>query len=136
MNLAVSETEIQQLLKESTFLQIYNFELVSLGEGEAIIRFPFQPHLTRPGGVVSGPIYMAAADLAMWLAAITRLGLEEGRMTVTAEMKTSFISVCKEDFFCKANLLKAGKRLVYGVAECKTNGGNLVAHHTLTYIRP
>ncbi len=132
----VSEEELRQLLLEEAFIRLYNFEVHSMAEGEATIRVPFQTNLLRPGGVVSGPVYMAAADLAVWLAVITHLGMPEGRMTVTAEMKTSFMSVSKETFFCKGTLLKVGKRLVYGLAECVTPGGKLLTHHTLTYIRP
>lgn len=136
MSLAVSEQELRQLLVEESFIRLYHFELISIGEGESSIRVPFQKEFLRPGGIVSGPVYMAAADLAVWLAIITKVGMEEGRMTVTAEMKTSFMSVGKEEFRCKARLLKVGKRLIYGLAECLTPSDQLLTHHTLTYIRP
>jgi acyl-coenzyme A thioesterase PaaI-like protein len=29
---------------------------------------PFQKAIERPGGIVSGSVFMTAADLAMWLA--------------------------------------------------------------------
>jgi len=78
---------------------------------------------------------MAAADVAMWLALLTRLGPADG--SVTVEMKTNFLSAAKqEDFRCTAKILKLGKRLVYGVAECVTREGTLLTHHTLTYFRP
>jgi len=77
---------------------------------------------------------MAAADVAMWLAIKTRLGLEDG--SVTAEMKTNFLAGAKhESFTCTARILKCGRRLVYGVAECLNEDGKLLTHHTLTYIR-
>jgi len=84
---------------------------------------------------VSGLVFMAAADVAMWFAIKTLLGLDDG--CVTAEMKTSFLSAAKEhDFLCCARVLKLGKRLVYGVAECTGPGRKLLTHHTLTYVRP
>lgn len=42
----------------------------------------------------------------------------------------------REDFFCTARILKLGRRLVYGVAECVTSDGRLLTHHTVTYVRP
>ena len=55
-------------------------------------------------GIVGGQIFMAAADVAMWLA-ITKLGLDDS--SVTAEMKTNFLGGAKrEGFRCTAPLLK------------------------------
>ena len=42
----------------------------------------------------------------------------------------------EEDFLCHAKILKLGRRLVYGVAECTTREGKLLTHNTITYIRP
>ena len=86
------------------------------------------------GGFVSGQVFMAAADVAMWVAIMTRLGKSHG--AVTAEMKTNFLRGAKqEDFACRSRILKLGRRLIYGVAECVTEDGSLPAHHTITYIR-
>ena len=84
---------------------------------------------------MSGQVFMAAADVAMWLAIMTKLGIRDG--AVTAEMKTNFLSGARqEDFLCRARILKLGKLLVYGTAECVNGEGKLLAHHTITYIRP
>lgn len=40
-------------------------------------RCGFQEAFERPGGMVSGHVYMAAADVAMWLAIKTRPGLAD-----------------------------------------------------------
>jgi acyl-coenzyme A thioesterase PaaI-like protein len=66
---------------------------------------------------------------------MTRLGKSLGAVTV--EMKTNFLRAARqEDFRCSARVLKLGKRLVYGVAECTNLRGDLLTHHTLTYLRP
>lgn len=88
----------------------------------------------RPGGRVSGPTFVAAADAAVWFAIMTRLGT--GDPTVTAEMKTNFLGAARQEpFFCTAHILKWGRRLIYAVAECTSAQGKLLAHHTVTYIR-
>jgi acyl-coenzyme A thioesterase PaaI-like protein len=95
---------------------------------------PYQPALDRPGGIVAGYVFMAAADVAMWLAILTKLGTKEN-MAVTAEMKTAFLRAARgEDFRCRATVLKFGKRLVYGVAACLGARG-VLTHHTMTYLR-
>jgi acyl-coenzyme A thioesterase PaaI-like protein len=95
----------------------------------------FQRAFERPGGIVSGQVFMAAADVAMWLAIKTKLGLGDG--SVTVEMKTNFLNGAKQEGFrCDAKVLKLGSRLIYGVAECLNTKGQLLTHHTITYIRP
>lgn len=133
--LGVSKAELQRLLSEQSFLRNYKFRVRSIASGECVITVPFQHSFERPGGIVSGLVFMGAADVAMWFAIKTLLGLDDG--CVTAEMKTSFLSSARQqDFHCRARVLKLGKRLVYGVAECSDADRRLLTHHTLTYIRP
>ena len=135
MALAVTKAELQLLLSEYPFTSIYGFRLRAIAEGRCTLDVPFQASFERPGGLVSGPVFMAAADVAMWLALMTRLGPAD--RSVTIAMKTNFLSAARrEDFRCTAKILKLGKRLVYGVAECVTTKGTLLTHHTLTYFRP
>ncbi|HVP53278.1 MAG TPA: PaaI family thioesterase [Terriglobales bacterium] len=132
---AVSRAELQKLLSEQRFLERYGFRVRSIAAGECVLAVPFQHTFERPGGIVSGLVFMGAADVAMWFAIKTLLGLDDG--CVTAEMKTSFLSAARQqDFRCRARVLKLGKRLVYGVAECVSLDRKLLTHHTLTYIRP
>jgi len=84
---------------------------------------------------VSGQVFMAAADVAMWLAIKTKLGMTDS--SVTAEMKTNFLGTAKrEEFRCTAKVMKLGRRLIYGVAECVDSNARLLSHYTVTYIRP
>ena len=134
-NLAISKAEVSQILAETPFARYYNFILHDLADGSCIVKVPFREDFIRPGGLVSGPTLMAAADVAMWFAIMTRLGRTD--MAVTIEMKTAFLSGAqREDFFCEAKVLKLGRRLVYGVAECYNEASKRLTHHTLTYIRP
>ena len=134
MPLAVNEADLRQLLSEVSFTRQFGFQLHSFADGECVIAVPFQKDFERPGGVIGGQVYMAAADVAMWLAIKTKLGMDDG--SVTAEMKTNFLSGArKEDILCQAKILKLGRRLIYGVAECTSLQGKLLTHHTITYIR-
>jgi uncharacterized protein (TIGR00369 family) len=134
MTLACSERELEQLLSDVAFTRNFGFLLHSIADGECSIDVPFQSAFERPGGIVSGQVFMAAADVAMWLAIKTKLGMADG--SVTAEMKTNFLGGAKrEGFRCKAKVLKLGRRLIYGVAECVDSKGRLLTHHTVTYIR-
>src|SRR6266568_4801654 len=114
MGLAATESELQQILTEVAFTRNFGFRLHSVGDGECALSVPFQPAFERPGGIVSGQVFMAAADVAMWLAIMTKL-----EAAVTVEMKTNFLNGAREeDFLCRAKILKLGKRPIYGTAEC------------------
>lgn len=134
MDLACSETELKQLLAEVAFSRNFAFRLDAIGDGQCSIDVPFQEAFERPGGIVSGQVFMAAADVAMWLAIKTKLGMADS--SVTAEMKTNFLGAArKEDFRCTAKVLKIGRRLIFGTVECADVSGRLLAHSTVTYIR-
>ena len=132
--LAVTAEALRQVLNASAFTQLYRFELDSFSAGECTLRVPFQPALERPGGIVAGPVFMAVADVAVWLAIMTRLGTEV--TAVTTELNTSFIGSAKqEDVFCRATILRYGNTLIRALAECRNRSGALLTHHTATYIR-
>lgn len=134
MRLALTRAEARRLLRQP-FLRVYGFRLRALGAGTCTLGVPFSRRLERPGGIVNGAVFMAAADVAMWLAVLTRLGRAD--RSVTLELKTAFLRpVRRANFRARARILRLGRRLVYGVVECVTADGALVAHHTVTYARP
>ena len=126
--------ELEHLLTAVAFTRNLGFTLSGIGDGQCSINVPFQEAFERPGGIVSGQVFMAAADVAMWLAIKTKLGLAD--TSVTAEMKTNFLGAAKNHGFrCTAKILKVGRRLIYGMAECVDSTGRLLTHSTVTYIR-
>lgn len=101
----------------------------------ATVRVSYSVASQRPGGIVNGGVFMTVADVATWLAIKTVLGMAD--RSVTAEMKTNFLSSArKEPVTCSATLVKVGRRPIYAVASCFGEKGNLLSHHTLTYVRP
>jgi len=130
----VTLAELNDLLAAHAFTRRLGAEVVSVGDGACTLAVPHHPEHLRPGGIVSGPIYMHAADVAFWLAVKTRLGLDDP--SVTSSLNTAFLgSARQEGFSCAAQVLRVGGRLIYGVAECAA-GSRLLTHHTLTYARP
>jgi len=135
MDSVVTEAALQDLLDASPFNRPYGFRVHSLGDGICTVAVPFQFSHERPDGLISGPVFMAAADVTMWLAIMTKTGIIEHLVTV--EMKTNFLNGARaEDVICTAKVLKLGRRLIYGVAECTNSAGKLLTYHTVTYIRP
>ena len=134
MALALTESELRRLLANVAFTRGYGFRLRAIDDGECTLEVPFQADFERPGGIVSGQVFMAAADVAMWLAIMTRLGPADG--SVTAGMTSAFLGAARrEPFRCTAHIVKLGRRLIYGTAESITADDRLLAHHSLTYAR-
>lgn len=122
------------LLDAQPFCRWWGLSVTDLAAGSATVALPSAPHLLRPGGVLHGSCYEVVADVAMWLAIMTRAGAEP--MAVTIEMKTSFLSGTASDITGTARLLKLGRRVAFGEAEIHDDDHRLVAHSTLSYIRP
>jgi uncharacterized protein (TIGR00369 family) len=126
---------LQQLIDGARFLRTYRFRVVSAGDGVCTLELPHRKALERPGQIVNGPSLMAAADCAMWLAIKGRFGVEYDALT--SELNSAFLAPAKaEHVYCTARILKAGRRRIYGTAECHNRAGRLFTHHTVTYVRP
>jgi len=129
-----SRRALAKLLKATPFNRTYGMGIVSAGRGACTLRVPYRATFERPDGLIGGHAYMTAADVAMWLAIATRLGTHE--RAVTVEMKTNFLrSLRRAPFLCRARVVKIGRQLVYGTAECFAPGRGMLSHHTFTYIR-
>jgi acyl-coenzyme A thioesterase PaaI-like protein len=103
-----------------------------VGDGTCELLVPYLAEHDRPGGIVSGQVYMHAADVAFWFAVKTRLGTDAEY--VTSSMTTAFLGSARgHEFACLARVITSGRRLIYGDAECRT-GDRVLSHHTLTYV--
>jgi acyl-coenzyme A thioesterase PaaI-like protein len=132
----VTVDALQAVLTEhSAFTRAFDFQIQSIEPGACTLLVPFNPLFERPGGILSGQVFMTAADVAMWLAIKTKRGLHD--TSVTVSMQTSFLrSGRREPITCTARVLRLGARLCHGAAECFSPGGILLTHHSLTYMRP
>lgn len=125
--------ELNEVLSNTAFLKHYRFRVLECAPDECTMTAPFDPDFERPGGIVSGMTLMGAADVAMWLAIMTRRGVSE--TWVTSDMKTAFLKSAREEVVsCTARILKLGRRTAYGTVECNS-ASSLLAHHVITYVK-
>ncbi len=102
--------------------------------GEVVLALPVAPALVHGGGVLCGQALMAAADTAMVLAVMTRLGGFKPMTTV--QLQTSFLKAVPGSggpVRVLARVLRMGKNLVFGEILIHTDAGDLAAHATTTY---
>lgn len=107
----------------------------SVAPGRARVRLPFREDMLRPGGVISGPTLMAAADTAMYACVLAHLGPE--LMAVTSEMNLRFLAKTPpSDVVAEAVILKFGRRLIVMEVRIADADGRLCCQVTGSYARP
>ncbi|MFZ6798860.1 PaaI family thioesterase [Undibacterium sp. Di24W] len=95
-----------------------------------------QTHL-RPGGTVSGPVLMAVADVAMYVALLAEIGIVP--LAVTTNLNINFLRkpAADADILADCHLLKVGKTLAVGEVTLYSEGQEeAVAHVVTTYAIP
>jgi len=102
--------------------------------GEVLLALPVAPRHVHGGGVMCGQTMMAAADTAMVLAVMTRIGGFKPMTTV--QLQTTFMKPVPADagqVRLLARVLRMGKTLAFGEIELLGVNDELVAHATTTY---
>lgn len=91
----------------------------------------------RPGGTVSGPSIFALADVAMYLAILSRIGPVALAVTVNCAVDFMRKPAAGRDLLGEARLLKLGRSLAVGdVLVFSEGGAEPVARASLTYSIP
>lgn len=112
-----------------------NLQVLEARAGEVILALPITPRHVHEGGVLCGQTLMAAADTAMVLAIMTKLGGFKPMTTV--QLQTSFLRPIAGQgggaARVVARVLRLGRSLVFGEVQVLDAEGHLAAHATTTY---
>ena len=130
---AITLDAARSIVAATPFGRWWGLHVDDVGRGWAVVSLPWRDELVRPGGVLHGPSYDVVADVAMWLAIMTITGAEE--MAVTVQTSTSFLRGATTAIESRAEVLRLGRRIVFGQAVTTDETGAMVAHTTLTYAR-
>ena len=115
------------------WVQALQLRIVKAHAGEITLDLPVAPLHVHAGGVLCGQTMMAAADTAMVLAVMTRVGAFKPMTTV--QLQTSFLRPIAGDSGSArvvARVLRLGRNLVFGEVELHNAKGELAAHTTTT----
>lgn len=108
-----------------------------VGNKSATVRQKIGKNELRPGGTVSGPVLMAVADVALYVAILGEIGLVP--LAVTTGLTINFFRKPSphRDIIGVCNLLKIGRSLAVGEVSLYSEGTKeLVAHAVGTYSIP
>jgi uncharacterized protein (TIGR00369 family) len=112
------------------------FRAVTIGDGTATVRMPYNDATLRPGGTIAGPAMMGLADFAMYAALMGAIGQVE--LAVTTNLNINFLRRPEPaDVIADCRILKLGKRLaVLDVTLLSDGEDEPIAHATGTYSIP
>jgi len=109
----------------------------AVGNKGATIRHPVGAGELRPGGTVSGPVMMAVADVALYVAILGEIGIVP--LAVTTSLSINFLRKPAGDraVIGVCTLMKVGKTLAVGEVSLYSEGSDeVVAHVVGTYAIP
>lgn len=116
------------------WVRMLELRLISAAPGEVVLALPVTPRHVHAGNVMSGQTLMAAADSAMVLAVMSKLGAF--RPMTTVQLQTTFLRPVAADAGearVAASVLRMGKNLAFGDIRITTGADSLAAHATTTY---
>lgn len=108
-----------------------------VGDRAATVSHPIGPAQLRPGDTVSGPLLMAVADVALYVAILGTIGLVP--LAVTTSLTINFLRKpsARNPIVGVCRLMKVGKILIVGeVALYSDRKEEMVAHAVGTYSIP
>jgi uncharacterized protein (TIGR00369 family) len=130
-----SKTEIETFL--ATDFPQFNSTVETVGNRSATIRHRIGHDELRPGGTVSGPVMMAVADTALYVAILGEIGIVP--LAVTTGLNINFLRKpsAGRDIIGICSLMKVGRVLVVGEINLYSEGEpEPVAHAVGTYSIP
>lgn len=111
--------------------------LQKLGDGWAEMKLEVDEEHLRPGGTVSGPAMMGLADVTLYAALLSKIGLVP--LAVTTNLNINFLRkpAAHKPIWARATMLKVGRTMGVGEVFVYSEGGDEpVAHSTMTYSIP
>lgn len=134
----ITKEALEQFAREQCpYLEYVGIRCEELGNGYAVVRWQYDKRWLRPGGYVFGGLLMMLADMAIYYAILSVVGLKP--MAVTNELKINFLRpAVGTDVLARGEVLKVGRRIAYGEIRLygPENPERLLGHATTSYVLP
>ncbi|GAB1479122.1 PaaI family thioesterase [Paracoccaceae bacterium] len=137
MGLKMTAAELQDFLAREFGQVAADFKVERVTDSGLALRLRVEERHLRPGGTVSGPSIFALADVAMYLAILSRIG--PVALAVTTNCSVDFMRrpAAGADLLAEARVLKLGRTLAVGDVLVFSEGVEApVARAGLTYAIP
>lgn len=137
MALVMQLAELEVFLAREFPQVAADFSLERVEEAALVMRLKVADRHLRPGGTVSGPSMFALADVAIYLAILSRIGPVALAVTTNCSIDFMRKPEAGRDLLAEARLLKLGRTLAVGDVLLRSEGAaHVVARAGLTYAIP
>src|SRR5277367_3173061 len=107
---------VERIFEDAQFVRSLGVELTSVGRGWCEAKLNVSPVLQQQHGFVHAGVLMTLADHTCGGAAASTV--PEGKDVITVENKVSFLRPASgSDLICRAEVLRAGRNLIFVEAE-------------------
>lgn len=137
MTLAMDAAALTEFLTKE-FPQVQDdFDIREVTKDRLLVGLNLAERHLRPGGTVSGPTMFALADVAVYLAVLSRIGPKALAVTTNCSIDFMRKPVAGVSIVAETRLLKLGRVLAVGDVLMFSEGQEApVARATLTYAIP
>jgi uncharacterized protein (TIGR00369 family) len=126
--------KLRSVLKDVPFAQLLGIELVAATRGSVTLRLAVRHELRQNHGVLHGGVMASLIDTATAFAIVSQLTAPEKFTTV--DLNVNYLRpLTAGSATCKAQVIRAGRRLLTISAEVHDDAGKLAAIALSTYIR-
>ncbi|WP_374428817.1 PaaI family thioesterase [Tabrizicola sp.] len=137
MQLRMDAGALEVFLQEEFGQVAADFAVDRVDAGGVVLRLKVAERHLRPGGTVSGPNIFALADVAMYLAILSRIGPVALAVTTNCSIDFMRKPAMGCDLLGEARILKLGRSLAVGdVLVFSEGAADPVARAGLTYSIP
>ncbi len=137
MALAMDKAALQAFLAADFAQVAHQFIVDAVATDGITLRLRVSDQHLRPGGTVSGPTMFGLADVAIYLAILSRIGPVALAVTTNASIDFMRKPIAGVDLVCRAEVLKLGRVLAVGSALIYSAGqGDPAARASMTYSIP
>ncbi len=137
MGLAMDRAALAAFLARDFGQVADDFAIEAAEEAGLVLRLRASDRHLRPGGTVSGPAMFALADVAIYLAILSRIGPVALAVTTSCAIDFMRKPAAGVDLIAEARLLKLGRVLAVGDVLIRSDGmAEPVARASLTYSIP
>ncbi|WP_458790481.1 PaaI family thioesterase [Yoonia sp. MH D7] len=137
MDIQLNAAQLQVFLTEAFPQVCEDFCVDAVTDAGLTLRLIIKQQHLRPGGTVSGPAMFALADVAMYLAVLSRIGPQALAVTTNCSIDFMRKPAAGADLRCEVSLHKIGRVLAVGDCLIYSDGHDKpVARASLTYAIP
>ena len=135
--LAMDAEALERFLSREFQQVAEDFDIEEVTLDRLVVRLNVSERHLRPGGTVSGPSMFGLADVAVYLAILSRIGPVALAVTTNCSIDFMRKPAAGRDILCEVRLLKLGRVLAVGDCLLRSEGDDRpVARASLTYSIP